>query len=150
MDTSTFERWYKCTATFEYFNANPLGAKKRGYQWDRGDCAVRALAKAADISWLNAYDYLNERARRDYNVLNDTTAYRGWIEEGGAQWVAVKAEKGKERMTAEDFCKSHPKGRYILHLASHETAVVDGKIYDVWNCGERCVYGYLVMAKFAL
>jgi hypothetical protein len=35
--------------------------------------------------------------------------------------------------TAEDFCKDHPKGIYVLGFGGHVATVVDGDIYDAWN-----------------
>lgn len=148
MDNQKFNKYYKGTDTFEYYNANPEGAKKKGYVWNRGDCCIRALAKASGMTWVEAFDFLTERARRDFNVVNDGIAFRGWLKESGATWTPCKAEKGKSRMTAEEFAKSHPTGSYIISLANHETACVNGKIYDVWNCGGKCVFGFLDMATF--
>ncbi len=38
-----------------------------------------------------------------------------------------------------------PKGRLVVRLSRHVTAVIDGVIYDIYNPerrGSRCVYGY--------
>ena len=39
-------------------------------------------------------------------------------------------------MTAKEFALTHPNGTYILRLAHHLSAIVDGKIRDTWDCGE--------------
>lgn len=54
--------------------------------------------------------------------------------------ISLKPIKGEKRMTAKDFALNNPKGRFILALANHLCAVVDGKIRDSWNCGDKCVY----------
>ena len=38
--------------------------------------------------------------------------------------------------------KDHPTGRYIVTVAHHVVAVVDGKYYDTWDSGEKSLYGY--------
>lgn len=150
MDDAKFKRYYMCTKTFQYYNENPQGKDKRGYVWDRADCVIRALGKASGYGWLKAFDYLTIKARRDFNVVNDGVALRRWLQEDGGVWTPCKAERGKGRMDANTFAETHPNGRYVLSLAHHEVACVDGKLYDVWNCGEKCVYGYTDLANFKI
>jgi hypothetical protein len=43
-----------------------------------------------------------------------------------------------------------PKGRLVVRLSRHLTAVVDGVIHDIYNPdrrGTRCVYGYFKLAQ---
>lgn len=150
MDTKRFQKYYQSGPNFRIENPNPCWAEKRGFKWDRGDCVIRALANAISCSWLEAFDYLTAKARRDFNVPNDKGGSRKWYIEGGAVWTPCKAEKGKKRMTVEQFAKMHPTGRYVVMIASHQTACVDGVILDAWNCGESAVVGYLDMANFKL
>ena len=149
MKDEKFKKWYMNTEVFTYHNENPE-PKKRGYVWDRADCVIRALAKAGNISWLEAFDFLTEKARRDFNVVNDGVASRKWMEEAGAVWTPCKAEKGKARMKVGEFAKAHPKGRFVIHMANHQAACVDGKVYDVWNCTDKAVVGYLDMTNFTI
>ena len=48
-------------------------------------------------------------------------------------------------MDGERFCKKFPNGSYILRMAGHWSACVDGVIYDTWDCSEKCVYNAWVM-----
>ena len=150
MDDKTFKRYYQSGPHFRIENPNPEWAKKRGFRWDRADCSIRALANAISCSWVDAFDYLTKRARRDFNVCNDFGGFRKWIVEGGAKWSYCKAEKGKDRLTVLEFAKTHPNGRYAIQIASHFTACVDGVILDAWNCGEKAVVGYFDMSEFKL
>ena len=148
MDTKRFNSYYKSGPHFRIENPNPCWAEKRGFEWDRGDCVIRALANAVSCSWIEAFDFLVAKARRDFNVPNDKHGSRKWMIEGGAVWTACKPEKGKKRMTVLQFAETHPNGRFIVSIAHHQTAVVDGVILDAWNCGGDCVVGYLDMANF--
>jgi hypothetical protein len=43
-----------------------------------------------------------------------------------------------------------PMGRLVLNLSKHLTAVIDGVLYDAYDCsrnGSRCVYGIWKLEK---
>lgn len=150
METKRFLKFYQNNSTFELTNPNPHWKDKKGFVWDRSDCVIRALAISIDCTWLEAYDFLSAKAREDFNVPNDSCGFRKWVTGNGAVWHYCKAEKGKSRMTAKEFAETHKEGRYVLSLAGHEAACVNGKILDAWNCGEKCVVGYYEMENFRL
>lgn len=150
MKDTEFRKYYQSGEHFRIENPNPAWAEKRGFKWDRCDCAIRALANAISCSWVEAFDYLTAKARRDFNVPNDGPGFRRWLVEGGAEWTHCPAVKGKKRMTVKQFAEAHPTGRYVITVANHETACVDGIILDAWNCGECSVVGFLDMSNFRL
>ena len=45
-------------------------------------------------------------------------------------------------LTVEQFAQQHPTGRYLVKVASHLTAVIDGVIKDAWNTSNEVVYKY--------
>ena len=137
---TTTEDYYKDTEYFCQFNNNPT--YKEGKRWHKGDCVIRALALAADIKWIEAFDLLVENARKTFDVPNCKTNYHTILENLGFTYHGIKAQKGKKRMTIEDFCKQHRKGRFFVDVANHCTAVVDGVCYDQWNPANKCVYAY--------
>ena len=143
MNTKTFATYFQDKPHFKLSNPNPDWEKTKTLKWNKPDCVIRAVALTTGLSWLEAYDYLSKRARRDYTMPNDGTRLRDWLAEAGASWTAVTVKPGKKRLDAEGFAKGHPEGRYILRLANHEAACVNGVILDAWNCGEKCVYGYI-------
>ena len=142
MNPKEFLKYYGDQPNFRLVNPNPTWADKKGIKWDRGDCTIRALANVLSISWVEAFDYLTKKARRDFYVTGDQDAWRKWIPESGGKWIATPALKGKSRMTALEFAKKHPKGRFVLYMSHHVAACVDGVILDAWNCGEKCLVGY--------
>lgn len=148
MNTETLLKYYAPNNIFRIANPNPAAAGKRGVRWDRDDCAIRALCNSTGCSWLESFDWLTARARRDYNVLNDAGGVRKWLTEAGCPWTPCKAVKGHKRMTCLDFANNHPKGRYFLRVANHFTACVDGVLLDTWNPFEYAVVGYFDMANF--
>lgn len=134
---------YKNTEHFTLYNPNPTEGKKA----KKGDCVIRAFAIASDKTWLEAFDILTENARKTYNVPNDNQNYKEVFAQQGYVSTPVKVVKGKKRMTVLDFCKKNSKGRFILRVANHLTAVVDGIVYDSWNTEECCVYKYWTISK---
>lgn len=110
-----------------------------------GDCTIRALSKALGVTWLEAYD-LTVPLCREYQVsgLFDCPSYieRNIISRLGFTYTGVSNKKGTKRPTVDSFAKEHPAGTYILNVANHEVACVDGKYYDTWDCGEKSLYGY--------
>lgn len=137
--------YYKDTDFFCQYNVNP--SYEDGKRYDKGDCVIRAFAMAADITWLEAFDLLVENARKTYNVPNYKTNFGKVFENFGFERKSVKVVAGKKRMTVEDFCKKHKKGHFILEVAHHVTAVVDGVCYDQWNPANKCVYVYWELTK---
>lgn len=108
-----------------YYNPNPTGRNV-------GDCAVRAISKAFDIDWEEAYDLISDAAR----LMGDMPS-------ADSVWGAVLRQYGFYRRaipnscpncyTAEDFCMDHPYGTYVLGFGGHVATVKDGRLFDSWN-----------------
>lgn len=111
---------------YEYYNPNPTE------RLSVGDCAIRAVAKALNISWENAFWKI---------ALN--AFYMGDVMSSNAVWGAVLREHGFYReglpnfcpdcYTAKDFCRDNPKGVYVLGFGNHVATVINGTLYDSWN-----------------
>jgi hypothetical protein len=112
-----------------YYNPNPVARSV-------GDCAVRAIAKALDISWEDAYAKI---------VVNGFRM--GDMPSSDAVWGAVLRMHGFYRKSipnrcpdcysAEDFCRDHPRGVYVLGFGGHVATVVDGDLYDSWDSSDE-------------
>lgn len=59
-------------------------------------------------------------------------------------WEGFKPKGGVKLPTVAEFAEAHKDGRYILHLAKHVVCAVGGKYFDIWDCGDKPVYGYWV------
>ena len=118
---------------------------KKDLKDEFGDCTIRALTKALNVTWLEAFD-MTIPICREYQVTNmfAAPAYieRQMIERLGFKYYGVSNKKGSKRPTVDSFAKDHPEGVYILNVANHEVACVDGKYYDTWDCGARSLYGF--------
>ena len=110
---------------FEYFNPNPIDTHVR-------DCAVRAVAKALDISWEEAY------IKICYNGY-----LMGDMASSNIVWGAVLRENGFTRKqlpndcpdcyTIRQFLNEHPTGTYVFVTDNHAVTAIDGTVYDIWD-----------------
>lgn len=111
------------------YNVNPVSARVE-------DCAIRAVSVALDIPWDDAFDLIAYNAKAMGTVMHSDAA-----------WGSVLRQHGFERdiipntcpncYTIWDFCKDHPKGRYVLGTGSHAVAVVNGNYVDTWDSGNE-------------
>lgn len=107
------------------FNPNPTGRNV-------GDCSVRALAMALGVDWETAYSM----AAKNGFLMGDMPS-------SDSVWGAVLRQHGFTRSaipntcpdcyTAEDFCREHPTGVYVLGFGGHVATVKDGTLYDSWD-----------------
>lgn len=111
------------------YNPSPTGRRV-------GDCAVRAIAKALNLDWEQAF------AKIAINAFA-----MGDMPSSDSVWGAVLRQNGFYRQslpntcpdcyTAEDFCKDHPRGVYVLGFGGHVATVKDGILYDSWNSSKE-------------
>lgn len=101
-----------------------------------GDCAVRAVAKALNTTWEDAY-------------LKIVTAGYGMCDmpSSDSVWGAVLRQNGFKRKaipsacpdcyTAENFCRDNPQGVFVLGFGGHVATVIDGDLYDAWDSSQE-------------
>ena len=108
-----------------YYNPSPTSRNV-------GDCSVRAVAKALNTDWETAY------------ALTALNGYlMGDMPSSDSVWGAVLRQHGfyrdaipntcPECYTAEDFCRDHPHGTYVLAFGGHVATVQDGRLFDSWD-----------------
>lgn len=126
------------TKYFEYHNENPRGLKSAG------DCVVRALAFALNMSWDEVFEELCDIARELKRMPNDDKVFETYLEK--RRWFKNPQPRKPDgrKFTVQEFAKLHPKATYIIRVASHLTVVKEGKIHDTWNCGDCCVGNYWI------
>lgn len=42
-------------------------------------------------------------------------------------------------LTIEEFSKYHPNGTYLIRVDEHLTTLIDGIVYDIWDCRDEIV-----------
>jgi hypothetical protein len=117
---------------FKEFNAHPKGIKT-------SDCVVRAIATATNTDYLECRRDLNRKKRElGYSSYKDTKFLYEYLKDYPR--LIFKAVKGEPRVKGTDFTQLHPKGSYVLKMAGHVVACIDGVILDTWDCTYRSVY----------
>lgn len=142
------------------------GRAAAGFKGTTGDCVCRAIAIATERPYKEVYDTINEFSKHERTgkrkrgksnartgvypaTIRKVMAHYGWV------WHPT--------MRIGSGCTVHlrsdelPKGRLVVSVSKHETAVIDGVIHDIYNPSdrgctvdrygnditvERCVYGY--------
>lgn len=132
------------------------GRRAAGFEVCARDCVTRAIAIATQSDYRAVYDLINEEAQRErpgakhrrgrrsharLGVFKSTT--RRVMDRLGWVWTPT--------MEVGSGCQVHlradelPKGRLVVQVSKHVTAVIDGVVRDTHDPrrgGTRCVYGY--------
>ena len=108
-----------------YYNPNPTGRNV-------GDCAVRAISKAFDIDWEEAYDLISDAARLMGDMPSANSVWGAVLRQNGFYRKAIP-NSCPDCYTAEDFCIDHPYGTYVLGFGGHVATVKNGRLYDSWD-----------------
>lgn len=124
---------------FKYYQPN-----KKDIKDNYGDCVIRALTKVLNMDWQQVFDLLVPIAKEFQCMPNTPIAYEKLLTNSEFVYTGISNKKGTKRPTVESFAKSHKQGTYILRVAHHIVALVDGIYYDTWNCGSKSLYGYWV------
>lgn len=125
---------------FKYYQPNKKDVKDQ-----YGDCTIRALSKALNVSWIEAFDSMIPICREEQtsNIFDVPAKKRATLlEQLGFTYTGVSNKKGTTRPTVDDFAKKHKTGTYIAMVAHHAVAIVDGYYYDTWDSGRKPMYGY--------
>lgn len=110
---------------YQHFNSNPL-------QRTVGDCAVRAVAKALNTDWETAYVMIAINGYKMGDMPSSDSVWGAVLRQNGFYRKAI-ADHCPECYTAEDFCKDHPEGVYVLGFGGHVATVINGTLYDSWD-----------------
>ena len=99
---------------FKYFQPNKLDLKD-----NYGDCAVRSICKAEDLSWLDAYDMMYRLSREVQCPMNCKSGFEYILKERGYTYAGISNKKGSRRPRVKEFARQHKEGTYILVVANH-------------------------------
>lgn len=122
------------------FSIDDAGRSQSLRPKQKRDCVVRAIALASGMPYDSVYDGLAAMGRKCgrstskeiWKAYLDSPA---WIKE------VFPAIPGQARMHLESFRQGHPLGRFVVQMARHLTAVIDGVIRDDFEPRlEGCVY----------
>ena len=122
---------------YKYFQPNKKDLKDK-----YGDCVIRSFVKTTGKDWLEVFDELMKIARNEQAIPNGKLCYEIFLKENGFKYTGVSNKKGSKRPTVLSFTQGHTEGVYVLIVANHIVASVDGVYYDTWDSGQCSMYGY--------
>lgn len=125
---------YPNTDSFTYTNVNP---KER----ITSDCMIRAIVVTTGRAYQDVVQDICHIACSQYIGLCD----KDMLDKYMKRYHNVKKQRqirnpDGTKITAKEFCKMFPKGKYIIKIIGHHiSAVVCGKIHDHWDCSDKYV-----------
>ena len=142
----TREQKYPSTSTFRFYNANP---KNR----IGGDCVIRAICTALNQSWEQTVREMTELGIKEGRVLNDQSLFPKYLEKKGWKKMPQPRKDDGTKYTGKEFCRevtqypfNYP-DRIIANIGGHHTvAIIDGRVWDIWDSTDGCIGNYWVEA----
>lgn len=123
---------------FVYYNPNPRHRST-------SDCVVRAITKLMDEDWDTVFIKLSVAALRKKDNLEKNHVWGEFLLLNGYRKHFIP-DMCPFCYTVEDFCRDHPRGKYLLRIDGlkdgHVVTVVDGDYYDTWDSGGEVVEYY--------
>ena len=114
---------------WQEYNPNPCGRRV-------GDCTVRALSVALDVSWEEAFDLLADSAYKMCDMPSSNSVLGAVLRQHGFYRTAISSDCD-DCYTAADYAMEHPYGVYVLGFGTHVATIVDGIIYDAWDSSQE-------------
>lgn len=107
------------------FNPNPCGKSI-------GDCAVRAICAALNLTWDDAFDLLCAEARKQCDMPSSNSVWGAVLRQNGFSRKAIP-DTCPDCYTFEDFARDNPEGVFVLGTGSHVATVKNGTLFDSWD-----------------
>ena len=108
---------------YKYHNANALGNAVN-------DCVVRAISIAERKTWDETYIELSEIARQEGILLDDVNFVENYLDHRYRRQCHYSKTVG-------EFAEECDEGTYLVTMEGHITVVVDGIVYDTFDCTDR-------------
>lgn len=115
---------------YKNYNPNPFGSRV-------GDCAVRAVCKAMDLEWSDAYLNICIEGLMKADMPSSNAVWGSYLCKNG-----FKKEVTDPNTSLKAFAAKHPKGTFVVALNGHVVTVKNGNIYDTWDSSEEIVLYY--------
>lgn len=112
-----------------WVKTNPNPEKK-----EVGDCVIRALAIALDMTWTEVYDDLYLLGREWHDMMSSNEVWGLYLYRHGFEPFMLP-KTCPQCLTVKEFCKKYPHGTYIIGTGDHAVAVINGDYFDSWDSG---------------
>ena len=114
---------------YVFYNPNPVGRMV-------GDCAIRAISKALNMSWETAYITIAINGFSMGDMPSSDSVWGATLRQNGFYRKSMP-DTCPDCYTAEEFCEDHPHGTYVLGFGGHVATVVNGDLFDSWDSSQE-------------
>lgn len=130
---------YPDTATFHYYNANP-------HNRITSDCTVRAVCTALEQDYKQTAREMLEMGLACGLIVGDPNLTDRYLSSKGWRKCPQPRKSDNTKYTGAEFCRLRKAGGNIVaHVGGHHiVAIVNKRIWDVWDSTDGCVGNYWV------
>lgn len=118
---------------YKFHNANAIGNFVN-------DCVVRSISVAECETWDKTYDKLSDLAQEQGTLLDDVEFVESYLNRNYRPIY-------HNSITVGEFAGKHPIGTYLITMPFHITVIIDGVVYDTFDCRDREIKGAWVVDK---
>jgi hypothetical protein len=115
--------------SYVYYNPNPLKISV-------GDCTIRAISKALNISWDETYLALANLGFEMYDMPSANRVWGHFLRINGFKKYQLP-DMCPACYTIKDFCYDFPIGIYVVGTGEHVVCVINGSYFDSWDSGNE-------------
>jgi hypothetical protein len=131
---------------FEYYNPNPTQRYRRDGKpmgWHKGDCHIRCVAKALEISWEDAIKMEFEEALKRHDAVGSTKCIEAILLRNGYK-KGRPFQRGAIKPLVRNMLNNPHNKDYdiVFNMHRHVATGKQGILYDTWNCGNESVLSY--------
>ena len=134
---------YRETPTFHFHNANPKGK-------NANDCVARAISVALSQSWEQTLREMTELGIKLGLVFNEDKLIDQYLKQKGWDKYPEPRNLSNKKISVAQFLtyKENQKGVIIAKAGSHHvTLIVDGVVWDTWDCTRQTMHRYFKNPK---
>lgn len=115
--------------SYIYYNPNPL-------KLSVGDCTIRAISRALNISWDKTYKALTNLGFEMYDMPSANRVWGQFLKINGFKKYQLP-DTCPDCYTIRDFCRDFPVGVYVVGTGEHVVCVINGNYFDSWDSGNE-------------
>lgn len=75
-------------------------------------------------------------------MLSSQKTYESLLRKNGFEYQGISNKKGSKRPTVKQMAGKSQGSVIVMNVANHVVTAVDGKFYDIWDSGNKSLYGY--------
>ena len=129
---------YPDTDVFHYHNQNP-------HNRITTDCVIRALSLVTNTPYNTVVmDLAAIQCKTGYDDA-EPRVFGRYLESKGFRKMPQPRKSNGKKYTGKEFCKLNPSITCYAHIGgNHDTAIINGKIFDIWDCSGGCIGNYWI------